>query len=99
MKLCKVVGNATSSVKHAGLGSYKLLVLRALDETGNLTGEAFLAVDQLGAGMSEVVAVAMGAPAMNAVKNHDLPVDAAVVAILDEVSINKKEIYSKNKES
>jgi microcompartment protein CcmK/EutM len=36
---------------------------------------------------------------MNAVKNHDLPVDAAVVAILDEVSINKKEIYSKNKES
>jgi len=32
------------------------------------------------------------------VNNKDLPVDAAVIAILDHVSINKKEIYTKNKE-
>jgi ethanolamine utilization protein EutN len=99
MKLCKVVGFATSSIKREGLSSYKLLVLKDIDDEGNPRGEAFLAVDTVGAGLSEYVAVSTGTPAVQALSDKSLPVDAAVIAILDHVMINKKEISTKSKEA
>ncbi len=98
MKLCRVVGFATSSIKREGLSSYKLLILKDVDEEGNPQGEAFLAVDTVGAGLSEYVAVTTGTPATNALSDKNLPVDAAIIAILDHITINRKEIYTKNKE-
>jgi microcompartment protein CcmK/EutM len=98
MKLCKVIGFATASIKREGLSSYKLLILKPIDDSGRPTGESFLAVDAVGAGLSEVVAVTTGAPALNAVSDKSLPVDAAVIAICDNVTINKKEIDIKAKE-
>lgn len=98
MKLCKVVGFATASIKREGLSSYKLLILKPIDDSGRPSGEAFLAVDAVGAGLSEVVAVTTGAPALNALSDKSLPVDAAVIAICDDVTINKKEIDTKTKE-
>jgi len=99
MKLCKVIGFATSSIKREGLSSYKLLVLKDIDDEGQPRGEAFLAVDTVGAGLSEYVAVTVGAPAAAALSDKTLPVDAAVIAILDHVTINKKEIFTKSKEA
>ena len=99
MKLCKVIGVATSSLKREGLSPYKLLILKDIDEGGNPRGEPFIAVDTVGAGLSEFVAVTTGTPATSALSDRNLPVDAAVIAILDHVTINKKEIYTKNKES
>ena len=98
MKLCKVIGFATASIKREGLSSYKLLILKPIDDGGRPTGESFLAVDTVGAGLSEVVVVTTGAPALNAVADKSLPVDAAVIAICDNVMINKKEIDTKSKE-
>jgi microcompartment protein CcmK/EutM len=98
MKLCKVIGFATSSIKLEGLGAYKLVVLKNLDDDGNPTGEAFLAVDTFGAGTSEVVAVATGSTAAKAVNDKNLPVDAAVIGIIDHLSLNNKVISKKNKE-
>jgi microcompartment protein CcmK/EutM len=72
--------------------------LKPIDDSGRPTGESFLAVDAVGAGLSEVVAVTTGAPALNAVSDKSLPVDAAVIAICDNVTINKKEIDIKAKE-
>jgi len=65
---------------------------------GTPSGDVFLAVDTLGAGLSDVVAVTTGVTATNAVSNKDLPIDAAIIAILEHVSIDKKEILSKDKE-
>jgi ethanolamine utilization protein EutN len=98
MKLCKVIGFATASIKREGLSSYKLLILKPIDDSGRPTGESLLAVDTVGAGLSEVVAVTTGAPALNAVADKSLPVDAAVIAICDNVTINKKEIDTRTKE-
>ena len=98
MKLCKVIGFATASIKREGLSSYKLLILKPIDDGGRPTGESFLAVDTVGAGLSEVVAVTTGSPAAYALADRSLPVDAAVIAICDHVTINKKEIDTKTKE-
>jgi ethanolamine utilization protein EutN len=98
MKLCKVIGFATASIKREGLSSYKLLILKPIDDNGRPTGESFLAVDTVGAGLSEVVVVTTGSPAIHALSDKNLPVDAAVIAICDNVTINKKEIDTKSKE-
>jgi ethanolamine utilization protein EutN len=98
MKICKIIGFAASSIKVEGLGAYKLVILKNIDDTGNPTGDSFLAVDTFGSGLSEVVAVATGSTASKAVQNKNLPVDAAVIGIIDHISLLKKEIYSKNKE-
>jgi len=98
MKLCKVIGFATASIKREGLSSYKLLILKPIDDSGRPAGESFLAVDTVGAGLSEVVAVTTGAPATHALTDRNLPVDAAVIAICDHVTINSKEIDTKTKE-
>jgi ethanolamine utilization protein EutN len=98
MKLCKVIGFATASIKAEGFSPYKLVILKSIDDQGSPVGDPFLAVDTFGAGLSEVVAVVTGAPATNALPDKGLPVDAAVIGLLDHVSIYKKEIYSKHKE-
>jgi ethanolamine utilization protein EutN len=97
MKLCKVIGYATASIKREGLSSYKLLILKPIDDAGRPTGECFLAVDTVGAGLSEVVAVTTGAPAIHALTDKNLPVDAAVIAICDHVTINNREVDTKTR--
>jgi ethanolamine utilization protein EutN len=98
MKLCKVVGFATASIKREGLSPYKLLILKPIDDAGRPTGESFLAVDTVGAGLSEVVAVTVGTPATHALADKNLPVDAAVIAICDHVTINNKEVDTRTEE-
>ena len=95
MKHCKVIGFATASIKSEGLSAYKLVVLKNIDDNGNPTGDSFLAVDTFGAGLSEVVAVAIGYSATNALENKHLPIDAAVIGIMDHISIEKKVILKK----
>jgi carbon dioxide concentrating mechanism protein CcmL len=99
MKLCKVIGKANSSIKHPGLEGLKLLVVQAVDSKGKGAGRMILAVDTIGAGTGEVVAVVKGAAAVKNIGKGDIPCDAAIVAIMDHVFANEKEIYSKHKEA
>ena len=55
-------------------------------------------MDTVGAGLSEVVAVTVGPPATHALADKNLPVDAAVIAICDHVTINNKEVDTRTKE-
>jgi ethanolamine utilization protein EutN len=98
MKLCKVIGFATASLKVEGFSPYKMVIVKSINDHGSPVGDPFLAIDTFGAGLSEVVAVVTGAPATNALADKGLPVDAAVIGLLDHISINKKEIYSRHKE-
>jgi ethanolamine utilization protein EutN len=95
MKLCKVIGFATASLKSEGLSSLKRVVLKKINDDGNPVGESFLAVDTFGTGLSEMVAVTAGYTATNALDNTSLPIDAAVVGIIDHISIDKKIVYKK----
>lgn len=90
MKICKVIGNATASIKHPGLEGLKLLVVQEIDAEGLGSGRLRLAVDVVGAGPGEIVAVAKGAAAVRHIGRGEIPCDAAVVAILDQVYVNDK---------
>lgn len=95
MDVCKVVGQAVSTAKDDGLLGTKLMIVRAADAQGNATGEPFAATDTVGAGENELVLVARGSAARTTQRTRDVPTDAAIVAILDSVSLDGKVTYRK----
>ena len=98
MRICRVIGKAQATVKHASMEGVRLLVLRELDLGAKPTGGICLAVDAVGAGEGETVAVSQGSAAAKALAGRETPVDSVVIAIIDTVSVDGKEIYSRKEE-
>lgn len=91
MKLGRVIGTAVATVKSHGLDSYKLLLVRDFnddpDDVADAEADYYVAIDTVGAGVGEVVLVANGSAARLTSGQLDAPVDAAIIAILDNVQI------------
>lgn len=91
MKLGRVIGTAVATVKSRGLDSYKLLLVRDFNEDAHIVkdpdSDYYIAIDTVGAGIDEIVLVATGSAARLTSGPLDAPVDAAIVAILDNVRI------------
>lgn len=95
MILCKVIGQAVSTVKDKRLKGCRMLIVSRFGSDPNVEVDQFIALDSVGAGEGEVVGVIQGAPAQKVFELEGIPVDAAVVAIFDSLSIEGKEIYKK----
>ena len=89
MQLATVIGTVVATRKEDSLVGYKLLVLEVQDPGGNSPdGERLVAIDTLGAGVSETVLfVRGGAARVNLAA--PTPVDAAVVGIVDTVDVHR----------
>ncbi len=80
-----VTGNVWATRKEASLNGLKLMVVQRLDAmSGGESGNSFVAVDCVGAGIGERVLVVFGSSARKALDNAQSPVDAAIIGILDE---------------
>jgi len=78
----KVVGSVISTRKVKNLIGNKFMVIEPLSSMAKST-KKILAVDNIGAGVGELVIVALGSAAR--VGNHeDTPIDAAIIGIVDE---------------
>ena len=88
MIIGKVVGSAVATLKHEGLSTTKLLVVRPADTRGQPLDDAFLAVDLVGAGEGELVFVSQGSSARTATGDNASPTDAAIVGILDSLRVD-----------
>jgi ethanolamine utilization protein EutN len=75
----KVTGNVVCSVKDPVLTGRTLLLVKRLHGAGTV-----VAVDAVGAGPGEIVYVCRGREAAFAFAPHEVPTEAAVVAILDD---------------
>jgi len=78
-----------STRKEEDLKGFKLLIVQPLTPEGKQRGDPFVAVDTVGAGVGEMVVVALGSPARLAVDNPDAPVDASIVGIIDSLDLGK----------
>ena len=83
MIIAKVVGNLWATRKEDTLVGRKLMIVQPARLDGTVTGECFVAVDAIDAGIGEMVLVAQGSSARKAVGQSESPVDAAIVAIID----------------
>src|SRR3954462_9369173 len=95
MVLGKVVGTVVSTRKEEELSGLKLLLVKACDADGKPTGSSVVAVDAVGAGVGEVVLYASGSSARQTKVTKDRPVDATIMAIVDQVEIEGARRYVK----
>lgn len=89
MIVAKVIGTVVSTRKEEDLKGFKLLIVQPLTLRGEPKGDSLVAVDTVGAGIGEIVVVALGSPARLAVDNPEAPVDASVVGIVDSMEIEQ----------
>ena len=83
MIIAKVVGNLWATRKEESLVGRKLMIVQPARLDGEAAGECFVAVDNIAAGIGEMVLVAQGSSARKSLGQMDSPVDAAIVAIID----------------
>lgn len=99
MFLAEVIGQVVSTKKDELMVGRTLLLLRPklvdeLDPSQFKSGQnTIVAVDTLGAGMGELVLFCQGSSARAAKGLKNIPVDAAIVAIIDRVEVHGKTIY------
>jgi microcompartment protein CcmK/EutM len=85
--LAKVVGTVVATRKDERLLSSKLLVARPIDPAGKPEGNYLVAVDTVDAGVGETVLIVSGSSARMASGLKDMPVDAAIVGIIDQIDV------------
>jgi microcompartment protein CcmK/EutM len=99
MILARVVGSVVATQKVASMTGRKLLTVEPLhigpEGHGTLTPtqRSLVAVDSLGAGVGETVLVVQGSSARLTPETEDLPVDAAIIGIVDAVHVGNQTIY------
>lgn len=83
MLIGKVIGSVVSTRKNENLVGSKFMIVEPLKEL-NENGKKIIAVDNVGAGIGEIVLVALGSAARIGCNMETAPVDAAIVGIVDE---------------
>jgi microcompartment protein CcmK/EutM len=86
MVLARIIGTVVATRKDARLEGKKLLICRPVDPDGNDEKGYLIAVDTVHAGYREQVIVVQGSSARMAYGCKDIPVDAAIVGIVDQVA-------------
>jgi ethanolamine utilization protein EutN len=88
MQIAKVIGTVVATQKHRKFEGAKLLLVQPLNIDDTPRGNALLAVDGVGAGVDEKVLVVLeGRAAGEALGRKGAPVDAAIIGIIDTVSV------------
>lgn len=99
MFLAKVTGSVVATQKVASMIGQKLLTVDPLrvDEKdgGKLkpTGRTFVVVDPVGAGEGQVVLIVQGSSARFTPETKPLPVDAAIIGIVDTVQVQGEMVF------
>ena len=89
MQIAEVVGTLVATQKHRKLEGAKLLIVQPLGLDGMPRGVPLLAIDSVGAGVGErVLVVIEGRAAGEALRRSAAPVDAAIIGIVDQVSLD-----------
>lgn len=89
MYLGRVIGTVVATVKYEGLEGRKLLVVQPVDHDGNPTGNFEVAVDTAQAGPDDLVFLVGSREAALALQPSFVPVDSAIVGIVDSVDANR----------
>ena len=98
MKLGRIIGTVVSTVKDEKRNGLKLFVVCDLSME-MVNRESFVvAADSVGAGVGEVVLYASGSSARQTKLTEGRPVDACVMAIVDQIDVGKGLIYNKGTE-
>lgn len=86
MLICRVIGHVWATKKEEALSGQKLMVVQE-ECTNEKNGATFVAADSVSAGIGEQVLVVTGSTARRALGTDTLPIDSAIVGIIDEIEV------------
>lgn len=84
MIIGKVVGTVICTRKNSDLVGSKFLIVDPLEKMAGHVGDRLVSVDNVGAGIGDIVLVTTGSAARLGCGNPDSPVDACIVGIVDD---------------
>lgn len=100
MFIARVAGSVVSTQKVSEMTGQTLFIVDPLrihpDDQDSLipTGRTFIAVDTVGAGEGETVLIVQGSSARFTEDTKTLPVDCAIVGIVDSVQVGEQTVFS-----
>jgi ethanolamine utilization protein EutN len=100
MFLARITGSLVATQKVESMVGQKLLIVEPLrvneKDQSDLqpTGRTFVAVDTVGSGEGEVVLCVQGSSARFTEETKTLPIDAAIVGIIDRVQVGQNTVFS-----
>ena len=90
MIFAKVIGTIVSTQKDPNLKGKKLLLCKEVDHEGNPMKSYHVAVDAVQAGEGNFVLLSYGSSARMTEETKNAPIDAVIMAIIDNVQITHK---------
>lgn len=104
MFVAKVTGSVVATEKASSMVGQKLLIVEPyrIDEQDRsrmkTTGRTFVAVDTVGAGTGEMVLIVQGSSARLTPETKSLPVDAAIIGLVDTVHVDQKCVFNREQQ-
>lgn len=92
MRLGRVVGTVTGTVKDKSLTGHRMLIVDLVTTDGKVVEPEVVALDAVGAGEGDVVLVASGSAARQAARTMGIPADLAVVVIVEDVTVGGRPV-------
>ncbi|HBF88553.1 MAG TPA: ethanolamine utilization protein EutN [Bacteroidales bacterium] len=89
MKLGRIIGRVVSTIKVESFDGLKLLLVQPLDEKLEKAGDPIVAVDMIQSGIGELIYFETSKEAGRVLETTMNPCDAAIMGIVDEVSVEK----------
>jgi microcompartment protein CcmK/EutM len=89
-QLGKVVGRVWATVKNPTLEGRRLLIVQPLTPELKATGKQLICTDAAGAGAGELIYWCRGKEASFPFLPDEVPTEATIVGIVDEVSVNQE---------
>lgn len=100
MLVGRVMGNVVSSHKVSSLKGSKLLIVQPVDlATQELGNDYVVCVDDVGAGVGDLVFCAYGSSARQSDTTKSVASDYSIYGIIDSMEIHGQDVYSKAKEA
>ena len=99
MFLARVVGTVVSTHKDHKLSGLKLLLVQQISLELEPKESFVVAADSVGAGRGEVVVCVAGSSARLTDVTEGLPVDSAIIAIVDTLEVHGKIVFQKSEET
>jgi ethanolamine utilization protein EutN len=87
--LGRIIGTVVATRKDEKLVGTKLMITQPLDIELQPKSDPIIAVDTVGAGIGELIIYVRGSAARIGARKTDAPIDAAIVAIVDELDVRE----------
>lgn len=98
MMIAKVIGTVVSTQKEPALEGLRFMLCRPVNAKGEATGSTLVAADAVGAGLGEMILYATGSSARQTIATENRPVDAVIMAIVDQWEVEGETRYLKSED-